>query len=136
MPKPEPRPPRAARPLRLSVTEIENWLRDPYTIYAKHILRLRELDPIDLPPGAADRGTIIHGAVGDFTKEYAAQLPADPAAALINLGTQAFRRARRLSGGARVLAAALPAHRALVRRLGAGAAQIHPGAARRSPGQH
>ena len=68
MPKPEPKPPRAARPLRLSVTEIENWLRDPYTIYAKHILRLRELDPIDLPPGAADRGTIIHGAVGDFTK--------------------------------------------------------------------
>src|SRR5262249_29486473 len=33
---PEPRPPRAARPTALSVTEIEHWLRDPYTIYAKH----------------------------------------------------------------------------------------------------
>ena len=42
--KPAPKPPRAARPLALSVTDIENWLRDPYTIYAKHILRLRELD--------------------------------------------------------------------------------------------
>ena len=38
---PRPKPPRATRPTSLSVTEIENWLRDPYTIYAKHILRLR-----------------------------------------------------------------------------------------------
>src|SRR5213075_487095 len=30
--QPEPRPPRATRPLRLSVTAIEDWLRDPYTI--------------------------------------------------------------------------------------------------------
>jgi hypothetical protein len=37
------------------VTEIEHWLRDPYTIYAKHILRLAPLDAIDTPPGAADR---------------------------------------------------------------------------------
>src|SRR5262245_47926845 len=36
--KPAPKPPRAARPTALSVTDIENWLRDPYTIYAKHIL--------------------------------------------------------------------------------------------------
>src|SRR5207253_8469839 len=54
--KPMPRPPRAARPTGLSVTDVENWLRDPYTIYAKHILKLRELDAVDLPPGAADRG--------------------------------------------------------------------------------
>ena len=32
---PAPKPPRAVRPKRLSVTEIEHWLRDPYTIYAK-----------------------------------------------------------------------------------------------------
>ena len=39
--QPEPRPPRATRPLKLSVTAIEDWLRDPYTIYAKHILQAR-----------------------------------------------------------------------------------------------
>ena len=37
---PAPKPPVAARPAGLSVTDIENWLRDPYTIYAKHVLRL------------------------------------------------------------------------------------------------
>jgi ATP-dependent helicase/nuclease subunit B len=88
--KPEPKPPRAARPSALSVTDIENWLRDPYTIYAKHILKLRELDPIDLPPAAADRGIVIHGALSDFTKAFAAALPADPAAALIDIGAKHF----------------------------------------------
>ncbi len=45
--QPAPMPPRAARPKSLSVTEIEHWLRDPYTIYAKHILRVRPLDAVD-----------------------------------------------------------------------------------------
>ena len=46
------------------------------------------------------------------------RLPADPAGALIEIGEQAFCRARRFSRSARLLVAALPAHRALVRRLG------------------
>ncbi len=35
-----PRPPIAARPRQLSVTQIETWLGDPYAIYARHILGL------------------------------------------------------------------------------------------------
>jgi ATP-dependent helicase/nuclease subunit B len=89
-PRPVPRPPVAARPARLSVTEIEHWLRDPYTIYAKHILRLFPLDPIDTAPGAADRGTVIHGAIGDFTQAYAKQLPDDALEKLLALGRQHF----------------------------------------------
>jgi ATP-dependent helicase/nuclease subunit B len=88
--KPAPKPPRAARPSALSVTDVESWLRDPYTIYAKHILRLRELDAIDLAPGAADRGIFIHGALSEFTKTYASALPADPADALIAIGLRHF----------------------------------------------
>ena len=53
-----PRPPVKARPRRLSVTQIETWMRDPYSIFARHILRLRPLDPIDAAPGAAERGTL------------------------------------------------------------------------------
>ncbi|MGB6753474.1 MAG: double-strand break repair protein AddB [Xanthobacteraceae bacterium] len=89
-PQPAPLPPRAARPKGLSVTEIEHWLRDPYTIYAKHILRLRPLDAVDTPPGAAERGTIIHAVVGDFTRLYAKSLPADPAGEIIALGQPHF----------------------------------------------
>jgi ATP-dependent helicase/nuclease subunit B len=89
-PQPAPTPPRAARPMKLSVTEIEHWLRDPYTIYAKHILRLAPLDAIDAAPGAAERGTLIHAAIGEFTQRFAKALPADPARALIELGRPHF----------------------------------------------
>jgi len=89
-PQPAPKPPRAARPKGLSVTEIEHWLRDPYTIYAKHILRLTPLDPIDAEPGAGERGTIIHAAIRDFTQRFAKALPEDPAGELIALGRPHF----------------------------------------------
>jgi ATP-dependent helicase/nuclease subunit B len=87
---PQPKPPRAARPTRLSVTEIEHWLRDPYTIYAKHILKLPQLDQVDEPPGAADRGTAVHAAIGEFAKLYADRLPADPYDELIRIGRTHF----------------------------------------------
>ncbi|MFN3349757.1 double-strand break repair protein AddB [Pseudorhodoplanes sp.] len=89
-PRPEPRPPVAARPKQLPVTDIEHWLRDPYTIYAKHILKLQPLDPVDTPPGARDRGTVIHQAIEAFTKKHASGLPTDPHAELLTLGREAF----------------------------------------------
>jgi ATP-dependent helicase/nuclease subunit B len=88
--QPAPRPPRAARPLRLSVTAIEDWLRDPYTIYARHILRLSPLDPVDMPLSAADRGSAIHGAIGEFTQTFASALPDDPAHSLRSIGQKYF----------------------------------------------
>jgi len=88
--RPAPTPPVAARPTQMSVTDVENWLRDPYTIYAKHILRLIPLDPVDAPPGAAHRGTVIHEAIGKFTAYYAAALPEDPFAALKEIGRKEF----------------------------------------------
>jgi ATP-dependent helicase/nuclease subunit B len=88
--QPAPKPPRAVRPLKLSVTEIEDWLRDPYTIYAKHILRLTPLDPVDMPLSAADRGSAIHDAIGEFTQSFATSLPADPAGVLRAIGQKYF----------------------------------------------
>jgi ATP-dependent helicase/nuclease subunit B len=88
--RPAPRPPRAARPQQLSVTAIEDWLRDPYTIYARYILRLQPLDAVDTPPGARDRGSVIHGAVGEYTELFARKPPADPMKELIALGEKHF----------------------------------------------
>ena len=87
---PAPTPPLEARPTQLSVTDIENWLRDPYTIYAKHVLRLAPLEDIDTPPGAADRGIIIHGAVGDFAQKFPNKLPDDAFAQMQALGVKHF----------------------------------------------
>jgi ATP-dependent helicase/nuclease subunit B len=88
--RPAPKPKVEARPSRLSVTAIEDWLRDPYTIYAKYILRLQPLDAVDTPPGVRDRGTVIHGAIGDYTEMFAAKPPADPLKELLALGEKHF----------------------------------------------
>jgi ATP-dependent helicase/nuclease subunit B len=88
--QPEPKPPRAARPLNLSVTAIEDWLRDPYTIYAKYILKLAPLDPVDMPLSAADRGSAIHDALGEFTQTFPTNLPDNPAQALRLIGEKYF----------------------------------------------
>jgi ATP-dependent helicase/nuclease subunit B len=88
--RPAPKPPLAARPRQLSVTEIEHWLRDPYTIYAKHVLKLVPLAGIDQPPGAADRGSVIHDAIGEFAKTFPQKMPDDPAAAMREIGARHF----------------------------------------------
>ena len=90
VPQPAPTPPRATRPLKMSVTAIEDWLRDPYTIYARYILRLDALDPVDMPLSAADRGSAIHDALGEFTKSFANTLPDDPAHVLGGIGEKYF----------------------------------------------
>src|SRR3954451_22034273 len=88
--QPMPKPPRAARPTRLSVTEIEDWLRDPYTIYAKRILRLTPLDPVDMPLSVADRGSAIHDALAEFTRAFATALPANASSELRRIGERHF----------------------------------------------
>ncbi|ABE37443.1 DNA helicase/exodeoxyribonuclease V, subunit B [Rhodopseudomonas palustris BisB5] len=88
--QPAPRPPREARPLKLSVTAIEDWLRDPYTIYAKFILGLSAIDPVDMPLSAADRGSAIHEALGEFTELFPDELPDDPAQVLREIGEKHF----------------------------------------------
>ncbi|WP_420004643.1 double-strand break repair protein AddB [Arenibacterium sp. LLYu02] len=67
-PRPSPRPPVAARPRRLTVTEIPRLIRDPYAIYAKHVLRLKPVDPLLQEPDALLRGTVIHKVLEEFIK--------------------------------------------------------------------
>ncbi|GBQ89660.1 double-strand break repair protein AddB [Asaia krungthepensis] len=60
VPPPEPRPPVASRPRRLSVTEIDTWLRDPYAIYARHVLRLKALPDLEEAADRSDIGVVVH----------------------------------------------------------------------------
>ena len=76
-PRPSPRPRLASRPRGLSVTEIETWLRDPYAIYARHVLKLRPLDALDAEVGPLERGSAIHLVLERFLKENPDRIPAD-----------------------------------------------------------
>lgn len=87
---PAPRPPLAARPRKLSVTEVETWMRDPYGVYAKHVLGLRALDPIDADPGAAEYGSLVHAAIETFLNQIPGPLPADAEARLLAIGREVF----------------------------------------------
>ncbi|MBI3444919.1 MAG: double-strand break repair protein AddB [Magnetospirillum sp.] len=87
---PSPRPPVSARPRRLSVTEIETWMRDPYAIYAKHILNLKALKPIDADAGAAEYGSMVHAALEAFLKAYPNALPVQAEARLLEIGEAVF----------------------------------------------
>ncbi len=88
---PEPKPPVGARPRRLSVTQIETWIRDPYAVYARMVLGLRPLDPLDADPGAAERGTFIHDALERFVREFPEDLPQTALDRLVQIGEDVFR---------------------------------------------
>jgi ATP-dependent helicase/nuclease subunit B len=92
--RPAPTPPADARPRKLSVTKIESWMRDPYQIYAKYVLDLDALDPVDADPGGAERGTFIHAALEKFIQEFPDRLPDDAAAQLLNFGRTALTEMR------------------------------------------
>jgi len=66
-PRPAPCPPVAARPRVLPVTAIETLIRDPYAIYARHVLRLYPLDPLHQAADARQRGTVLHRVMERFT---------------------------------------------------------------------
>jgi ATP-dependent helicase/nuclease subunit B len=57
------------RPQSLSVTEIERLIRDPYAIYARHVLGLRPLAPVSPAPDARLRGEALHALVEAFVRE-------------------------------------------------------------------
>ena len=67
--RPAPRPPVSARPEKLAVTGIKTLIRDPYAIYARHILRLYPLNPLRPSPDALLRGSVLHLVLENFTRD-------------------------------------------------------------------
>ena len=65
-PRPEPIPPVKVRPKKLSVTEIKTLIRDPYSIYARHILKIEPLERLDKFSAYALRGIVYHSIFEKF----------------------------------------------------------------------
>lgn len=75
--RPAPKPPVSARPRRMAVTQVEKWLQDPYGLYARYVLALRPLDPIEQSFDAKLRGDVLHKTMHRFMSNYQKILPAD-----------------------------------------------------------
>jgi len=85
--QPRPKPPVEARPRQLSVSSVEQWRRDPYGLYARQILKLKRLDPLEEELGAAERGSRLHDTLDEFLKAYPeGALPDDALAIFETMG--------------------------------------------------
>ncbi|HYD26395.1 double-strand break repair protein AddB [Brevundimonas sp.] len=76
-PRPAPRPPVEGRPRELPVTGVERWVRDPYAIYARYVLNLRQMDRPGQSAEALARGNAVHKAVERLTLSWPEALPED-----------------------------------------------------------
>lgn len=78
--RPAPQPPAEARPHRVTVSDVATLLADPYAFYAKRVLGLSPLDPLEQEPGAADYGNLIHAAIQRFLNGLPQHWPGEEAA--------------------------------------------------------
>jgi ATP-dependent helicase/nuclease subunit B len=88
--RPAPKPDPALFPRSLSVTEIETLVRDPYSIFARHVLGLDPLEPLAAAPSVATRGSLVHDVFAAFASRHPQDLPPDAAERLFNLAVNAF----------------------------------------------
>ena len=87
---PAPRPPVRLRPAALSASAIEKWMRDPYEIYARYILKLKPLEEVEQKLDFSDYGTIVHAVLQAFNEKYPGQLPENAREELMSLGETYF----------------------------------------------
>ncbi|MCQ4160668.1 double-strand break repair protein AddB [Roseomonas sp. GC11] len=66
-PRPAPAPPPEFRPREISITEVADLMADPYGYYARRVLRLVPVEPLDAEVGASDYGQIVHQVMAGWT---------------------------------------------------------------------
>ncbi len=84
--RPEPSPPLDARPRALSVSSVQDLLKNPYKVYARKILRLYALEPIEEDLNGRLFGEMVHAVLDRFTTLFPEALPEDPLAELLRIG--------------------------------------------------
>lgn len=90
---PAPCPPVEARPHKLSASALDLLISDPYSVFAKYILKLYPLDDLDIPLDQRDYGTLIHGIIEEFNNLYPAKHPHRALDILVSLGKKHFDEA-------------------------------------------
>lgn len=88
--RPAPKPDPALFPRSLSVTEIETLVRDPYSIFARHVLGLDPLEPLAAVPSVATRGSLVHDIFSEFASAHPQGLPGQPEERLLAIAANAF----------------------------------------------
>ncbi len=73
--RPNEKPPVSVRPKGLPVTDIETWIRDPYALYAKRILKLKPLDPLEREPDALLKGILYHAILEAYVETGGPEKP-------------------------------------------------------------
>lgn len=65
---PNAKTPYKLRPKKYSITEISRLIANPYVIYAKKILQLKELNKIDYKASYKEFGSFVHKVLEEFVK--------------------------------------------------------------------
>ena len=87
---PAPCPPVEARPRKLSASAVDLLISDPYSVFAKYILKLYPFNDLDTPLDQRDYGTLIHAIIEEFNNIYPSNLPENALDKLLELGKKYF----------------------------------------------
>lgn len=80
--KPRPKPPVEHRPKTYSISDVATLMADPYAIYARKILRLFKLEPLDAESDASQFGDIVHAGLAKFFAESPGLIASPPGSAI------------------------------------------------------
>ncbi|QDZ07419.1 double-strand break repair protein AddB [Sphingomonas panacisoli] len=67
--RPAPSPETVDRPHRISVTEVDTLKADPFAFYARKVLKVSPIDPVDADPSPAWRGNQVHAILQDWFEQ-------------------------------------------------------------------
>ncbi|MEP4052907.1 MAG: PD-(D/E)XK nuclease family protein [Litorimonas sp.] len=93
---PKPMPPKDKRwttekGRSLSITEVKTFIRDPYSIYGKHVLGLKRLKDLGHQNGSSEFGSAIHLGIENFLTASKAPFTEGDDVAVIEAFDEAFR---------------------------------------------
>ncbi len=85
---PAPTPALHLRPRRMSVTRVEEWIRNPYAVFARSILKLEPLPALGTAPDQSLRGGLVHEVLSRFAIAHPRSLPPDSYGVLLKIATE------------------------------------------------